>query len=605
MDHITPVIFFLSVGEDPTDAVESLAKKRKTQVDCISMGEGQAVPAIAAIKNAWSAGTWVLLQNCELGLDLMVDMEQMILKSNPSENFRLMFSANPHPQFPLGLLQMCTKMTNEPPQGLRAGLLRSFNTMIDQDRLERIESSHWRRLVNTLCFLHSIVHERKKFGPLGWNIPYEFNTGDLSACLTFLEKHLFDNEISWPTVQYMVSMAQYGGKVTDDKDRLLLRCYASRWLSNDVMSKDFTFNPGHPIVPFPGNFVYKVLDQPDVQAYRDYAATMPHIDSPEIIGLHPNADLTFRLKEVREMLDTLGNTKPKGGGGGSAGSRDKLVSDKAGSLLEKLPPDFVPENYLQRIKAMGGIDIPLNIFLYQEIQRVQDVITMVRRTLIDLRLAIKGEVVMTQELVNAISSIFDARPPKNWVETVGGDEFSWYLPTLGLWYASLLSRVGQYRKWLDKGRPNAFWMTGFFNPQGFLTGMKQEVTRLHRSDKWALDDVLYHTEVTSFESPERAGQQTKGVYVYGLFMEGAQWDQESKSIAESLPKVLFDALPVILVSVVDAKRRPKTSNQYSCPVYKYPARTDRYIIFDILLPSGNRPSWHWVFRGVAILCSIE
>merc|ERR1719460_1641534 len=115
----------------------------------------------------------------------VVDMEQMILKSNPSENFRLMFSANPHPQFPLGLLQMCTKMTNEPPQGLRAGLLRSFNTMIDQDRLERIESSHWRRLVNTLCFLHSIVHERKKFGPLGWNIPYEFNTGDLSACLTF------------------------------------------------------------------------------------------------------------------------------------------------------------------------------------------------------------------------------------------------------------------------------------------------------------------------------------------------------------------------------------------------------------------------------------
>merc|ERR1712048_330983 len=203
-----------------------------------------------------------------------------------------------------------------------------------------------------------------------------------------------------------------------------------------------------------------VLDEPDVQAYRDYAGTFPHIDSPEVIGLHPNADLTFRLKEVREMLDTLGNTKPKGGGGGSAGSRDKLVSDKAASLLEKCPPDFVPENYLQRIKAMGGIDIPLNIFLYQEIQRVQDVIGMVRRTLVDLRLAIKGEVVMTEELVNAISSIFDARPPKNWVETVGGDEFSWYLPTLGLWYSSLLERFGQYRKWLD--------------------------------------DVLYHTEVTSF-----------------------------------------------------------------------------------------------------------
>jgi dynein heavy chain len=58
-------------------------------------------------------------------------------------------------------------------------------------------------------------------------------------------------------------------------------------------------------------------------------------------------------------------------------------------------------------------------------------------------------------------------------------------------------------------------------------------------------------------------------------MEGAPWDGDTKAIAESLPKVLFDALPVILVSVVDAKRKPKASNHYSCPVYKYPARTDR------------------------------
>ena len=605
MDNMTPVIFLLSVGADPTDAIENLAKKRKQSVESISMGEGQSVPAIAAIKNAWSAGTWVLLQNCELGLDLMVDMEQMILKSTPNENFRLMFTANPHPQFPLGLLQLCTKITNEPPQGLRAGLLRSFNTMVDQDRIERIESSHWRRLVHTLCFMHSIVHERKKFGPLGWNIPYEFNTGDLAACLTFLEKHLFDHEISWPTVQYMVSSVQYGGKVTDDKDRLLLKCYATRWLSTDVMNKDFTFNPNHPIQPIPNNFVYKILDQPDVQEYRNYSGSFPNIDSPEVIGLHPNADLTFRLKEVKEMLDTLMSTKPKGGAGSSAGARDKLVSDKAGELLEKLPPNFVEEKYLQRIKAMGGIDIPLNIFLYQEIQRIQAVIFTVRTTLVDLRLAINGEVVMTTELVNAIQYIFDARVPVNWVQTVGGDEFSWYLPTLGLWYNSLGERTAQYRKWLDKGRPNSFWMTGFFNPQGFLTGMKQELTRLHRSDKWALDDVLYHTEVTSYESPERAGQQTKGVFVHGLFMEGAQWDEESKSISESLPKILFDNLPVILVSVVDAKRKPKASNHYLCPVYKYPARTDRYLIFEIPLPSGSRPSWHWVFRGVAILCSIE
>merc|ERR1711988_1986536 len=139
--------------------------------------------------------------------------------------------------------------------------------------------------------------------------------------------------------------------------------------------------------------------------------------------------------------------------------------------------------------------------------------------MINLQLAIKGEVVLTEALVQVMNDLFDARVPHPWVYTLGGTEFSWILPTLGLWFNSLYRRQAQYTAWLERGRPNTFWMTGFFNPQGFLTGMKQEVTRLHRADKWALDDVLYHTEVTSFDSPERAGTQNRGVFVYGLFME--------------------------------------------------------------------------------------
>merc|ERR1711871_1135654 len=113
MKFDTPVIFLLSIGADPTEALETLCRKKKQTIATVSMGQGQEQPALKAINAASVNGSWVLLQNCDLGLDLMVQLEELMLKLRPSlsEGFRFFLTAAPDKNFPLGLLQMSDKVT--------------------------------------------------------------------------------------------------------------------------------------------------------------------------------------------------------------------------------------------------------------------------------------------------------------------------------------------------------------------------------------------------------------------------------------------------------------------------------------------------------------
>ena len=65
-----------------------------------------------------------------------------------------------------------------------------------------------------------------------------------------------------------------------------------------------------------------------------------------------------------------------------------------------------------------GLAQPLNIFLRQEIDRMQKVIAVVRSTLIDLKLAIDGTIIMSENLRDALDSMFDARIPVAWKKVV-------------------------------------------------------------------------------------------------------------------------------------------------------------------------------------------
>ena len=91
-----------------------------------------------------------------------------------NDDYRLFLSSMPTKAFPVSVLQNSVKVTNEPPKGLKANTRRAFAEITPSFFEDHDLGLDWRRCIFGICFFHAIIQERKKFGPLGWNIKVNF-----------------------------------------------------------------------------------------------------------------------------------------------------------------------------------------------------------------------------------------------------------------------------------------------------------------------------------------------------------------------------------------------------------------------------------------------
>lgn len=209
---------------------------------------------------------------------------------------------------------------------------------------------------------------------MGWNIPYEFNAGDMNASMSFCRKHFraADNlgrPVSWTTIKYMICEIQYGGRVTDDYDRRLLNVIGDKWLSSKMMHPDMEFSKGYGYPPLHS-----------FELTKSFISELPSYDSHDIFGFQANAETSVSVASGVEFKTLFTMTQPKSGPVGQVpGSH---ILDTVAGLVKLLPSDFNLNGMKDAMKRLGGPK-PLNIFLGQEINCFQPTLTTVRHHLRD------------------------------------------------------------------------------------------------------------------------------------------------------------------------------------------------------------------------------
>jgi dynein heavy chain, axonemal len=476
-DSNTPLTFILTQGADPTSQVMNFAQEIKgekwqEQLQIISLGQGQDKVALKKMEESRKDGSWVMLQNCHLYKSFMGQLEHQVLDISENENneeFRLFLTSMPCDYFPISVLQNSIKVTSEPPKGIKANLLGSVSMLKDKFFEECKKSEELKKFAFSICCFHAIVHERKKFGPLGWNIIYGFNESDFEASQTIVRDMLNDEkeEIAWDAIKYLTGEIIYGGRVTDNQDRRCLMSILETFLNPAILEEGYAYT---------SSGIYKLPARgTTVQEMLDYVQTLPEIDSPEIFGMNDNADIACLANESNYLLDTVLSIQSRSGmGSASSQDNDNLVDSIADQIVGQLPEQLSREGSAKELFKINkqGLYASLTTYLLQEMERFNLLIIIIGKTLEELRAAIKGLAVMSEELDQMYNSILINKVPEKWAEHAYPS-----LKPLSSWVENLIERIAFIRSWLSKGKIREFWMPCFFFPQGFLTATLQEYAR--------------------------------------------------------------------------------------------------------------------------------
>merc|ERR1712070_233841 len=280
-----------------------------------------------------------------------------------------------------------------------------------------------------------------------------------------------------------------------------------------------------------------------------------------------------------------------GGGSGGSGAGDDVATIVV-DLLDKCPEDYAMHEIEGRVEDQN----PYVCVILQECVRMNLLLGEIRGSLIELQLGMEGALNMSDKMDTLLKCLGLNRVTPTWEAKAYPSK-----KALSAWFVDLLARVEQLKKWSDTlVTPVSVWITGLSNPMAYVTAILQTTAR---ANNLPLDQMDIYTDVTEELNPALLTVPSDdGMYIHGLYMEGARWDTKKGAITDSLPKELHPEMPVLRVRGV-VHGTYEMDGIFVCPIYITSMRGPTFV-FKATLKSED-PLNKWIMAGVCLLMNDE
>ena len=437
-----------------------------------------------------------------------------------------------NPKIPTTLLRMSMKYVFEPPSGIKATLVRTYQGNVNPQRSEKAPKERC-KMHFLLSWFHAVIQERLRYTPIGWSKKYEFNETDQRASLDAVDEwitkatpEMSDNldpkKIPWDAIRVLLGETIYGGKIDNKYNQKILNSLTEQLFTPKGFESSFTLfhvPKSSEIVPLVAPEGRRVAD------YKKWIDELPSIESPLWCGLPANVDDILKQRQVLHLIEGLKQLQgvedeEAAGLDASAGSKRVKWMQKLEATITSLI-SLLPEALPSLPKEEKSLTDPLFRFLEREVLLGNKILKIVKKDLSDLKFMCIGELKITNELKEVQKELETDSIPNKWrhykITNITATE----------WVIDFVKRLTQLRTLVPdlNYKTHNLWIGGFFFPEALATATRQSVVKIHG---WSLEelDLVVQIGVSKL-------QDDQSFIIEGLCLEGYSSSQENQDLVSS------------------------------------------------------------------------